>query len=365
MTSEVVVMNRIGIALAADSVVSIYANGKQKKRHDSVAKLFMMSERHPVGIMIYNNASLLGVPWETIIKLFRKQLGQDSYQTLEEYGQKLIEFLMNHQNRFPAGVEKKYFQREFEAECYRIQKDAEIFYRLVPLARQIEFESGEKARSTIVGEVISERLVLWEQQDDAVGFTEKLAKEFLRSMSGEVNKIISEVFSDWFVDSPGVIQLNDIARHLVFKKDLGIEGYTGLVLGGFGEQEHFPVVQHIVVCGMYNGSLKYEEPRVQRISEAKPSYIESFAETAAVNDFLYGVSDKVLDEVSRAVEIVRSVPGKVLQQVTGMRRDKKRELIDKTEIASADAAKNIEDKIRLLIFRRFGGKGLSPCFRFV
>ena len=42
MTSEVVVMNRMGVALAADSVVSIYANGVQKKRHDSVAKLFMM-----------------------------------------------------------------------------------------------------------------------------------------------------------------------------------------------------------------------------------------------------------------------------------------------------------------------------------
>ena len=239
MTSEVVVMNRMGIALAADSVVSIYANGVQKKRHDSVAKLFMMSERHPVGIMVYNNASLLGVPWETIIKLFRRQLGQDSFLTLEEYGQTLIEYLMNHRNLFPADVEQKYFQREFEAECYRIRKEAEIFYRLVPLARKIEFESAEKARSAIVGEVISERLDLWKKQGDAVGFTQDLAKNFLRSMSGEVNKIVSDVFSDWFVDSPGVIQLNDIARHLIFKRDLGMEGYTGLVIGGFGDKNIF------------------------------------------------------------------------------------------------------------------------------
>ena len=83
-------MNRMGIALAADSVVSIYANGVQRKRHDSVVKLFMLSERHPVGIMVYNNASLLGVPWETIIKLFRRNLENSSFQTLEEYGQELI-----------------------------------------------------------------------------------------------------------------------------------------------------------------------------------------------------------------------------------------------------------------------------------
>ena len=355
MTSEVVVMNRMGIALAADSVVSIYANGVQKKRHDSVAKLFMMSERHPVGIMVYNNASLLGVPWETIIKLFRKQLRQDSFQSLEEYGQELIAFLMNHRNLFPSDVEQKYFEKEFEAECYRIGKEAEVIYRLLPLARRIEFGNRDKARSAIVAEVIRERLACWEQQDDAVGFNKEVAKEFIDSMSGEVSKIIRKVLSDWFVDSSGVMQLNDISRHLIFKRDLGMEAYTGLVIGGFGEQEHFPVVQHIVVYGVYGSVLKYEETRVQRISEAKPSYIQSFAETAPVNDFLFGVGEKVLYEISRAVETVRTAPGKALRRVTGMRKDKKAVLIEETDNASEEAAKNIGEKIDLLMIRRFGG----------
>ena len=355
MTSEVVAMNRMGIALAADSVVSIYANGIQKKRHDSVAKLFMMSERYPVGIMVYNNASLLGVPWETIIKLFRKQLGEDSFKTLEEYGQKLVDFLMKHQTLFPPDVEREYFQREFEAECYRIRREAQVIYRLLPLERQITFETREKARSAVVAEVISERLARWQQQDDADGFTEELATQFLGSLSGEVNKIIREVLSDWFVDSSGVVQLNEIARHLIFKHDLEMEAFTGLVIGGFGEQEHFPVVQHIVVCGMYDGILKYEEPRVQIISEANPSYIQSFAETAAVNDFLFGVSDKVLDEVGTAVDTIRTAPSKALQKVTGMRKDKKAQLVEETEIESENAAQDIEEKIKLLMMRRYGG----------
>ena len=115
------------------------------------------------------------------------------------------------------------------------------------------------------------------------------------------------------------------------------------------------MVQHIVVYGVYAGILKYEEPRVQKISEEKPSYIQSFAETAPVNTFLRGVSNKVLDEVSRAVETVRTAPRKALQQVTGMRRDKKAALIEETEIASEEAAKDIEEKIALLMMRRFGG----------
>ena len=38
-----------------------------------------------------------------------------------------------------------------------------------------------------------------------------------------------------------------------------------------------------------------------------------------------------------------------------MRRDKKAELIEETEIASEEAAEDIEEKIELLIMRRFGG----------
>ena len=136
MTSEVVVMNRMGIALAADSVVSIYANGIQKKRHDSAAKLFMLSEWHPVGIMVYNNASLLGVPWETIIKLFRRFLGTAWLPTLEQYGEALIEFLVNNKSLFPDNVQQKYLRKEFETECHRILEEAQLFYDMLPLWKQ-------------------------------------------------------------------------------------------------------------------------------------------------------------------------------------------------------------------------------------
>ena len=158
MTSEVVVMNRMGIALAADSVVSIFANGVHKKRHDSVVKLFMLSEKHPVGIMVYNNASLLGVPWETIIKLFRKSLGEKSFEMLEEYGHELIKFLMNKETIFPMEVQQKYFRLGFEAECYRIMEECEMLYGCLPLAKRTGERNAQKERVDIVVDVIQQRL---------------------------------------------------------------------------------------------------------------------------------------------------------------------------------------------------------------
>ena len=70
MTSEVVVMNRWGVALAADSAVTIKKTANTSKSRDTGLKLFMLSKYHPVGVMVYNDAALLGVPWETIIKLY-------------------------------------------------------------------------------------------------------------------------------------------------------------------------------------------------------------------------------------------------------------------------------------------------------
>ena len=347
-------MNRMGIALAADSVVSIYDNGVQRKRHDSVVKLFMMSERHPVGIMVYNNASLLGIPWETIIKLFRRNLENRSFQTLEEYGEELIQYLLNSENLFPVEVQQKYFQKEFKAECFRIQKEANELYRLVPLATRIEYEEAE-LRDKLVEDVICNRLDRWKAKEDALGFTAKQAKEFLDTMSGEVNKIIMGMFADWNLDNSNVLRLNEIAWHLIYKRNLNFESCTGLVIGGFGEVEHFPIVQHIVVCGVYGGILKYEEPLVQKISEESPSYIESFAETEAVNDYLLGVSTKVMKEVDNAVAIIRSTPIEALQRVTGMKKVKKEELMEEVKSKSEEAAKNVEEKIRLLMYRRFGG----------
>src|SRR5437868_4983841 len=67
MTSEVVVMNSLAVALAADSAATV-TDGHEDKIYNSANKLFMLSKHQPVGIMVHNNSSLLGIPWETIIK---------------------------------------------------------------------------------------------------------------------------------------------------------------------------------------------------------------------------------------------------------------------------------------------------------
>ena len=110
-----------------------------------------------------------------------------------------------------------------------------------------------------------------------------------------------------------------------------------------------------MVSGIYDGILKYEKPRVQQISENNPSYIESFAETKAVNDFLHGISGEVQYEIERAAQLIKEAPLEALQYVTGMKKDRKAELIRVVEELSKKRAGNLEDEIAVLVGRRFGG----------
>jgi len=89
MTAEVAVVNRGAIALAADSLVTISSEDGPQKTFN-VNKLFTLSKHHPVGVMVYGNAEFLHVPWETIIKQYRKELGKKHFDTTNEYA---VDFL--------------------------------------------------------------------------------------------------------------------------------------------------------------------------------------------------------------------------------------------------------------------------------
>lgn len=85
MTAEIAVLNRFGVAMAADSAVTIGHRGD--KIWTSADKLFQLSEANPLGIMIYGSADFCGLPWETVIKSYRQVRGNKSWGTVQEHSQ--------------------------------------------------------------------------------------------------------------------------------------------------------------------------------------------------------------------------------------------------------------------------------------
>ncbi len=122
MTSEIVIMNKTAIALAADSAVTI-GNQKGQKIYNTVNKLFMLSKYQPVGVMIYGSAEFMGVPWESIIKIYRARLDKQRFDTLKEYAKDFIAFLGRDNSLFPGSEQARYFDNII-AGYFKLIKDS-------------------------------------------------------------------------------------------------------------------------------------------------------------------------------------------------------------------------------------------------
>ena len=92
MTAEIAIMNLQAVALAADSAATAYPDGNQKI-FSSANKLFALSEVAPVGILVYGNASFMSIPWETIVKEYRRNLGKTTCAYLHEYSADFCRFV--------------------------------------------------------------------------------------------------------------------------------------------------------------------------------------------------------------------------------------------------------------------------------
>jgi hypothetical protein len=119
MTAEVVIMNAVGVSLAADSAVTIGSDAK--KIFTSTDKLFHLTKGQPVGIMIHGNAQFLGVPWETIVKEYRPYIGAKPLPTIEAYAAHFLGYLTRHARMFPSNVQDEHARVLIERHLLRIR----------------------------------------------------------------------------------------------------------------------------------------------------------------------------------------------------------------------------------------------------
>ena len=91
MTAIVGILNKHGIAVAADSAETI---GNGIKIYNKANKVFNLSKYHPIGAAVYGNANFSDLtPWDIIFKLYRQNIGRSSLPNLEDYVNGFVSFL--------------------------------------------------------------------------------------------------------------------------------------------------------------------------------------------------------------------------------------------------------------------------------
>lgn len=285
MTAEIAIMNKVGIALAADSAVSIETASGLKVYNAN--KLFMLSKYHPVGIMIYGNATVMDVPWESIIKNYRRELRDKSFKLLEDYGTDFLAYLDKNEFLFPP---EKQDTEVLEG----------VFFYLSQIAEQI-IESVEKVThkgvkvtrtkiEQIVDSTIKQTLDFFLSLPRVPALPGSFERQFLRDYKAVIDVSIDEAFLKLPLSMSDRKRLRRICIGLFVKDTSQYISTSGVVIAGFGDSELYPAVVSYQIEGVVNNRLKYIEYWKTKIDHHTIASVLPFAQKEMVETFMEGMS---------------------------------------------------------------------------
>lgn len=308
MTAEIVIMNKMGVAMAADSAVTVAG----KKVYNSANKLFMLSKYHPVGIMIYGNAEFMGFPWEVLIKLYREELGNKEFETVADYANSFLEFLASTNHI-----------REQDEISYVAQVAFPIYAEVINRVRnsidallQQKTTVDDKDTLTVIDREISKMLVEITQRDFDFEMAPKIEAQLAKKFAPILIKRLAATFDRLPLTAVQQKKLGKIGAMAITRKVFNHE--SGIVLAGFGRTEVFPSMLSCAIKCRASGRVIRSNTETAQISssiaDGSTAVIKPFAQGEMVHAFMGGV-DPSLSKLSfdYLEKVFREFPIKLLE----------------------------------------------------
>ena len=284
MTAIVGVLNKHAIAIAADSAVTM---GNTHKVINCANKIFTLSKYFPVAVMTYNNASFMGVPWDIIIKEYRRQLKNKCFLKLDDYVSDFIKFL--HLHHFFSDDETQLFYINmilnsfYDTCCYEICRDKNITNDKLTQDQIIE-----KLNSILNQNKYTNKCGEFDlyEFDDFFKFSGKTIESYSKSKGILDYRLLAESFF-----------------YYIASISYSNSSYTGLVFVGYGEEEIYPSLISIKIYIAIEDHLKYSKEEPVKITEHGTSAaIVPFAQTDVTQTIVRGINPNFQNIIHNVID---------------------------------------------------------------
>ena len=296
MSAGICIMNKQAIALAADSAVTV---GDHAAIHNSANKLFSLSRVAPVGLIIYANASLMSVPVEIIVKEYKKQLADRSFQKLEDYVNDFIAYIESNNELFRLNLnEEDYVTSVFKDLMYGLLCDNKnmVCSQIDNLKRPLTDEEAKATFETACKQTLT--------------FVDSIPKRADNNFSDYVKKNYLPHFIQLLLDDSSFKWIaKDLVQELceksceIFDTDFYRSGYVGIAVAGYGNSEIYPNMIHMHISGYLNRKLRYCIRETVSIQEDNTASVVPLAQTDVMQTFLFGINDRFLSDLSQQMPI--------------------------------------------------------------
>lgn len=298
-------MNRLAVVLAADSATTVqsWVNGKQEERYFKGAnKIFQLSDAHPIGVMIFDSADLLRVPWETTVKAFRKDLQDKSFNDVEGYAKEFFQFLSDNKRFFPDEVREADFRRGCIMAALHTAMTAKEAAGLKP--------SGELEQSALDKHLVSARDAFDAGTLRSCFTTADIDSALARFKDAVLEELLE--YRDRIHLPEELSGLSEHAIRRVFYEPDQFFSTTGLVFAGFGDHDVFPRMISYRSCGFVIDRHVFDVDKDESIDQDVAASINAFAQTSMTDTFVSGLSFDVYRTLMEAVTEAHQECGKDL-----------------------------------------------------
>ncbi len=366
MTAEIAILNKAAVALAADSTVTIRSVTEpfQIKTYQSANKLFTISKHHPVGAMIFGNAALMDVPWETLIKQYRKQLAYRCFGTVKEYSNDFVSFLEQLSSIFTDDLQRRYFLgTTFQ---YFQNPLLDVITKQVQLVSNPPGGPARKAKLAEIG-AIGTAVVLdhWKQLEAAklcLNLNKRYENALLKDRKVDIEAIAKAVFkmplSAAAMQALARIAVRNLCAAEVWQEEL----LSGIVFAGFGEDQIFPAIESCSPLMLIRQKLIHRNDSSYAITHDDDAALFPFAQTDVVDTFVKGINRTYIDIVRAELEgFTTSYPEKLADAIGETDPARRATLVDTVGKDLVD----FTDKVRQRVLQHQQKRHVDPLLAVV
>lgn len=298
MTAEVVVINHEAVAFAADSAVTA-SFGDPRKVFQTANKVFTLSARHPVGVMVYGVASFLGVPWEAWIKDYRRLSGPACFATVRQHAADFFRWIETVVTRVPDDDRQScahdIVRETMEAIVDALKQETNSRLRRTPMSGVAVRDCLAMLVSQVHGQLAGRPAL----------FDAEACADIHQSHLGLVQTVMRETLERLPLTPDSRKQVEEIGLHALtsMREPTSPTLTNGLVFAGFGDEQLLPEMLNFRVEGAVGGRVRLILQDHARNGEPG---IFSLAQDEGMRAILGGISPERADHEQKILSQLRA-----------------------------------------------------------
>lgn len=304
MTSEVLILNKRAVVIGADSAVTTSGGGDHPRYSKTANKIFELTKLGSVAAAIYGSASIDQVPWEIVLKMFRKYLAENTFSHINDYASALAAYLNGNDTLFPPTLRAIWVADQFDNALVEITKHV----------------SNKAPEIEDVTQPIEARKAAWDEQAKALDTTlERRGVEapltrapldaLLTNLQPWVERAQNQINTSPILAAIDAAQIAALGHKLRYTlPQMVFLSTSGIAVTGYGEAQIFPAYARLDVYGHVGDELFYTSAGEFEITHTSIAMIQPLAQSSMIDMFTDGFGrslEAIINEKSRnAIEEV-------------------------------------------------------------